>query len=294
MNGGSGTRRTSWFPGRVGLLRKLHDVVTLPISIFFILSSKRIHPAYRMTPLRKAKLGLRMFLNTRRIPTGTSHRCHLAMALKLLETPPDTAGDVMECGTWKGGSAANLSLVCRMVGRKLRVFDSFQGLPKLDPRDREASGYQMGDYLGTLDEVKTNVSRFGAIECCEFVEGWFEDTLPTLSDPVLLAFLDVDLEASLDTCVKNIWPHLVDGGYIFTDECVGTDYTALFYSERWWKSHFAQTPPGLIGAGSGLPLGEYYVGPWSENADHPLHHASTGAYTRKGMSGYWSYYPDDL
>lgn len=79
-----------------------------------------------------------MFLNTPRIPTATSYKAHLAMALKLLEISPAIVGDVIECGTWKGGSAANLSPVCRVVGRTPFVYDSFEGLPAGDPADREA------------------------------------------------------------------------------------------------------------------------------------------------------------
>jgi hypothetical protein len=274
-------------------LMKLYFLLTVPVSILFILNSRRMQPCYAMTGLRKLRLGLRMFLNTLRIPTGTSFKAHLAMALKLLETAPDVAGIVVECGTWKGGSAANLSLVCRIVGRKLRIFDSFEGLPEGAAGDREAKYYRKGDYAGTLAEVKANLRRYGAIECCEFVPGWFDQTLPALDEPVLLAFLDVDLEASLDTCVRHLWPRLVEPGWLFTDECVGTDYVALFYSERWWREHFGRTPPGLIGAGTGLPLGEFYVGPYSERHSHPLQHASTAGYTSKSMSGYWAYYPQD-
>ncbi len=51
------------------------------------------------------------------------------------------------------------------------------------------------------------------------------------------------------------------------------------------------TPPGLIGAGTGLALGEYYIGPWEEQDAHPMQHITTGAYTRKGMSGHWTYRP---
>ena len=90
---------------------KPYYVLTVPVADFFILSSRSIHPAYRMSPWRKGWLGLRMFYNTIRIQTGTSYKSHLAMALKILETPPEVLGDVVECGTWKGGSAANLSLV---------------------------------------------------------------------------------------------------------------------------------------------------------------------------------------
>jgi len=234
-----------------------------------------------------------MFLNNIRIQSGTTYKVHLAMALKILETPPEILGDIVECGTWKGGSAANLSLVCRIVGRRLKIYDSFEGLPEGKPGDRHAKGYKKGEYLGTLDEVKRNIAKYGAIECCEFIKGWFKDTLPNLHSPVLLAFLDVDLEDSLDTCVKYIWPNLIDRGFIFTDECVGIDYVALFYSEKWWKLNFNRTPPGLIGAGTGLCLGTYYIGPYSELDSHPLQHAGTGAYTQKCMSGYWSYYPDE-
>lgn len=275
------------------LMLKGYYLLLVPVDILFILHSKDIHKTYRMSELRKFKLGFKMFLNTRCISTGTSYKAHLAMALKILETPPDVQGDVIECGTWKGGAAANLSLVCKIVGRKLKVYDSFKGLPAPEPGDRQAKPSWKGAFLGTLDEVKSNIRRYGAIECCEFVKGWFKDTLPKLDSPILLAFIDVDLEASLHACVKYIWPNLVDQGYMFTDESVLTDYVALFYSEKWWRKYFNRTPPGLIGAGTGLPLGQHYIGPWSEDRNHPLQRLMAVAYTQKTMSGYWAYYPED-
>lgn len=274
-------------------LLKVHYVLTVPIAIYFILGSQKIHPSYKMTWWRKTRLGWKMFRNKLSVQTGTSYKAHLAMALKLLETPPEETGDVVECGTWKGGSAVNLSLVCKITGRKLRIFDSFEGLPPGEEGDREAVNYEAGEYMGTLPEVKSNLTKYGAIECCEFVQGWFKDTLPHIDFPIALAFFDVDLEASLSTCVEYVWPHLIDRGYIFTDECVHTNYVALFYSEKWWKQKFDRTPPGLIGAGTGLPLGEYYIGPWEDIESHPGQHASTGAYTRKDMSGFWDFYPEE-
>src|SRR6202789_925250 len=273
------------------LLVSVYYVLSMPFSIMAILKSRRIHPAYKVTGWKKLCLGIRFFLNGIRIPTGTTYKTHLAMALKLFETPPEVAGDVIECGTWKGWSATSLSLGCRIVGRKLRIFDSFEGLPEGDALDREAKLYKRGDWAGTLDEVRANIGRYGAPECCEYVRGWFRDTLPKLSSPVVLAFLDVDLEASLDTCVRHIYPNLTPAGHIFIDEVTGTDYCAIFYSERWWRENFDRTPPGLIGAGVGLALGEFYIGPGTELEEHPMQHSNAGAYMRKDMSGYWSYYP---
>jgi len=273
-------------------LLKLYYVLSAPIAIYFILNSKSIHPTYRLSFFRKFSLGAKMFLNKFRIPTGTSYKSHLAMALKIMETPPEVEGAVVECGSWRGGSSANLSLICKLTNRKLIIFDSFEGLPQSDPSDRQGD-YEPGAFAGSLEEVKKNIERCGAIERCEFVKGWFNETLPTLDTPVLLAFLDVDLELSLETCVRYIWPHLTEQGYIFIDEYVSLDYCALFWSERYWEKYFNSPPPGLMGSGVGLPLGEYYVGPWPDNDNRPLHHPNAGAYTRKDFSGHWIHFPDE-
>ena len=272
---------------------KVYYVLTVPIAIYFILDSTKIHPAYKIGFFTKFRLGMRMFLNKFRIETGTTYKAHLAMALKIFETSPDVEGVVLECGSWKGGSAANLSLVCKLAGRKLVLYDSFEGLPEGIEGDREAPIYTKGEYAGALEEVKENIRKYGAIEVCEFVKGWYSETMPDLDRPVLLAFLDVDLEASLETCVRHIWNNLTDKGYIFIDEYVGLDYCSLFYSERYWRETFGRTPPGLIGAGVGLALGEYYIGPIQEHEDHPLQHPNAAAYTRKDYSGYWTFYPED-
>ncbi|NOT47400.1 MAG: hypothetical protein HOP17_06585 [Acidobacteria bacterium] len=270
---------------------KLYYACTAPIAIYFILNSKTIHPAYKLSFFRKFSLGFKMFLNKFRIPTGTSYKSHLAMGLKILETPPEIVGDVVECGSWRGGSSANLSMICKLTNRKLLIFDSFEGLPASEDADRQGV-YNEGDFCGSLEDVKANIERYGEIECCEFVKGWFNETLPNLNTPVLLAFLDVDLELSLETCVRYIWPNLIEKGYIFIDEYVGLDYCAIFWSEEYWRRYFDRTPPGLMGAGVGLPLGEYYIGPWEEKENHPLQHPNAGAYTRKDFSGSWIHFPE--
>lgn len=129
---------------------------------------------------------------------------------------------------------------------------------------------------------------------CTLVGGWFDKTLPLFDREIVLAYVDVDLEASLDTCIKNLWPRLSKKGFIFIEECLSSNYCSLFYLERWWRTNFNRTPPALIGAGTGLAIGNYYVGPIGEISENPRHQFSSSAYTFKQMSGTWTYYPEDL
>jgi hypothetical protein len=269
----------------------IHRALSLPLTVLFLFSGRPIPAAYGMTWPRRFRLALRMHRNTRRITTYTSYKSHLAMAVKLLEIPPDIPGDVVECGCFRGGSTANLSLVCEIVGRKLIVYDSFEGLPAPQPGDRYATETTEGFLSVPIDEVRANVTRLGAIGCCEFRKGWFEDTLPSHDTPVVLAFLDVDYQASLRDCVLNLWPHLTERGYLFIDEYMVLDYGALFFSEKFWSRYFDRPPPGMVGIGSGVGVGEYYLGPRHELPRYQ--EAGSVAYTRKDFDGEWTFYPED-
>ena len=266
-------------------------LLSLPAVVLFLFSGARLHPAYRLSWARRLALARRMRRNTRRILTHTSYKAHLAMAVKLLEIPPEVEGDVVECGCFRGGSTANLSLICEIVGRRLVVYDSFEGLPEATEGDLYATAEGAGYLAAGLEEVRDAVRRHGALERCEFRKGWFADTLPDHRGPIVLCFLDVDYQASLRECVLNLWPHLTPQGYVFIDEYVLLDYCALFFSERFWREHFDRVPPGLIGAGSGVGLGEHYLGPRSEMP--PIQGPGSIAYTRKDLTASWEFFPED-
>jgi O-methyltransferase len=262
-------------------------LVLIPIARW-VFDKHRIHPAYGMTWRKKFKLAWRLYRNTMKVKTGTSYRAHLAMAAKLLEIPPETTGAVVECGCWIGGSTINLSIICELVGRDLIVYDSFEGLPPAEANDRHAKPEAAGMFHGTIERVREHVRRHGVIDRCEFRKGWFNDTLPHHAEPIVLAFLDVDYQASLHDCIVNLWPHLTEQGYVFIDEFMYLDYCALFFSERFWKQYFDAPPPGLMGAGTGVGVGQFYLGPFDWGTD-----PTSVAYTRKDFYGRWDYVRDD-
>lgn len=265
-------------------MRELHHLVSIPLLAVWTLHPRTLHPSYRMTLWRRLRLVARLYRTTRRVPTGISYKAHVAMAAKLLSTPPDVDGVVVECGSWQGGTTTNLSIICAAADRRLVVYDSFQGLPAAEPGDRHARPEAEGLFCGDLDTVRSNVERFGDLSRCEFRKGWFIDTLPHHREPIVLAYLDVDFQSSLHDCIVNLWPHLTAKGHVFVDEYVLLDYCGLFWSESFWEQQFGLRPPGLMGSGTGVGVGQYYLGPFDWSVD-----PTSVAYTRKDFSGWWGY-----
>ncbi len=206
----------------------------------------------------------RFHANTRAIESGTSPLVHLVLAREILSIPPEVKGDVVECGAWKGASAASLSLVCRITGRRLKVCDSFQGLP--DDGGQLHQGlhtqvygyYERGMFAGTRAEVEANIRAHGALEACDFVEGFFDTSLKALTDPVAFAFLDVDLESSTRDCLRALWPLLVDDGALYCDDAGDLDVVRVYFDDPWWRETLGVPAPGLVGSGCGLPLSPTY------------------------------------
>lgn len=233
----------------------------LPYVVHFLRRRDASHE-YSIGVLAKVRLVLRIRRNVKRIETLSTWLEHLELASAILQVPPSIEGDVIECGCYKGGSTANLSLVCSLVGRRLVVCDSFEGLPEPGPEDREhfsvhtqhTDVYEQGRFAASLEEVRDNIARYGEVGSCEFVKGFFEDTLHTLDGKYVMAFLDVDLVASLKSCLTAIWPNLQEGCRVFVHEARSLSFVALFFDTSWWQEHLHEEPPGFVGAGTGLPL----------------------------------------
>jgi O-methyltransferase len=157
-------------------------------------------------------------------------------------------GVVVEAGCFKGGSTAKLSIAAKLAGRKLMVFDSFEGLP--EPKPAEARKFSRGEYAGALDEVRANVQKCGEISACEFVRGWFSETLCSFHESVCVAFVDVDLSDSLRTCLKYLYPLLDPDGTIFCHDGHLPSCIALMRDETFWRSEVGVAPPHIPGLGT--------------------------------------------
>ena len=192
------------------------------------------------------------------ITTTPTDGLFLAEALLSLEAE----GSVVECGCYTGGSTAKLSIVTKTVGKKLFVFDSFEGLPEVDQASKTdyhtrgswAAKWDAGRYAASLDQVKSNVEKYGEISVCAFHEGWFSNTLKEgfLPNRISFAFADVDQASSARECLIAIWPRISDQGVYFSHDVAYIKVLQTILNKHLWREIFREFPPILFGAGYGL------------------------------------------
>lgn len=147
----------------------------------------------------------------------------LAVATAVLKIPKEVEGVIIEAGCFKGGSTAKFSLLARLANRRLVAFDSFEGLPDNDESNQksmfgEVPNFDQGKYLGSLQEVRQNIDRYGDLERCTFRKGWFDETMPSFSEKIVAGYIDVDLASSTKTCLKYLFPRLQRGGSLFSQD----------------------------------------------------------------------------
>jgi O-methyltransferase len=160
---------------------------------------------------------------------------------------------VVEAGAGKGASTAKLSLATARAGGRLLVFDSFRGLPPNDEQHTRLDGrpvvFRAGAFPGRLPSVQRVVARFGAPEVCEYRKGWFEETMAGFAQPIDVALLDVDLLASMRTCLVRLFPRVRQGGVVFTQDGHLQAIVDLLASERFWREEVGVQPPRIEGLG---------------------------------------------
>ncbi|HZO88614.1 MAG TPA: TylF/MycF/NovP-related O-methyltransferase [Chthonomonadaceae bacterium] len=135
----------------------------------------------------------------------------------------DIPGDIVECGTARGGSAALMGLTLQARGshRKLWVFDTFEGLPPptQDDPDYEFASQFTGQLRAGLEEVQSLFDACGLLEQTVFVKGLFQETLPvTPIERIAVLHIDGDWYESVKVCLETLYDRVSPGGIIQLDD----------------------------------------------------------------------------
>lgn len=201
----------------------------------------------------RVRLVARFVRITNHVRTYHTQAEMLTVADRVLRLAGRPGLTILEAGAGKGGGTAKLSLVARLADAQLVVCDSFRGMPANDERHENIYGrtteFRAGAFRGTLSLVRRTVARFGAPETCEFVPGWFADTLPALARPLDVVLLDVDLLNSTRTCVRWLYPRIRPGGVLLSQDGHLRATIALLGDARFWREEVGVSPPRVRGLG---------------------------------------------
>lgn len=145
------------------------------------------------------------------------------------------AGDVVECGVWRGGSMMAVARTLLDLGarRRLHLFDTFDGMPPPTTVDRDLSGVAAAGWLAAedrdtgstwarspLEDVRANLRSTGyPPELVHFVPGMVEDTIPSRApEGIAILRLDTDWYESTRHELEHLYPRLVQGGVLIVDD----------------------------------------------------------------------------
>lgn len=163
----------------------------------------------------------------------------------------DIPGDFVECGVWKGGAVGLMALgnlAFTNARRHIHCFDAFDDICEPDPTHDDDQAIQQVAQLsgrdprsfsgalrpvkgvygskggpGSLEEVKKlleeKINYPG--EYLHYWKGWFQDTLPTVSETVgkiSILRLDCDLYASTRVSLEWLYDKVIPGGFVIIDD----------------------------------------------------------------------------
>lgn len=131
----------------------------------------------------------------------------------------DIEGDFVECGTYKGGSAAMLGTVLTPE-RHLWLYDSFQGLPDTKPIDGEDAQEKVGSCVASEEDVIQVLTSVGLSSRQYTIrKGWFDQTFrQPLPRQVALLHCDADWYDSVLIVLETFYPLIPEGGCIILDD----------------------------------------------------------------------------
>jgi O-methyltransferase len=163
----------------------------------------------------------------------------ISVVCQAIAERPTISGEVIiEAGCWQGGSSAKLSIICKMLGYCLCIYDSFEGVEPISPEDK-AGGYDFsGEYASPESVLHKNLARYGEPSVCTIHKGWFVDTLAkgAVTYKVRLAFIDCDLAKGTREALTGIVPTLTDDAWIFSQDFHIKPVQELLYNTATWDS----------------------------------------------------------
>lgn len=134
-------------------------------------------------------------------------------------------GCFVEVGVYEGGSAQALYEVAVRQGRKIFLYDTFQGIPYSDPVD----SHRVGDFKGGDPEYISLILPKAMV-----VQGIFPNSAVEMP-PIAFVHLDVDNYRCYKEAMEYLEPKMVPGGIMWFDDYDCTNGATVAVNERYGR-----------------------------------------------------------
>jgi O-methyltransferase len=156
--------------------------------------------------------------NTMLGPERIESLLRLAQRIEDEEIP----GDVVECGVYRGGSAAILArrATHSRLGRTVWLFDAFRGMPPATATDGPEADSWVGNLRSSPRRVERLLRRTGAeMSHVRIVPGLFQETFrATHISQIALLNIDADWYESVKLCLETFYDAVARGGIVSIDD----------------------------------------------------------------------------
>lgn len=163
--------------------------------------------------------------------------CQMITALQATAHLP---GEIAEIGVAFGASAK--LILEYAAGRKVHLFDTFQGLPR--PSSSDSAKFSQGDFYASIESVCAYLAGFPV----EYHVGRFPETAGEIGNDVRFSFvhMDVDLFESTIECLRVFYPLMTRGGIMLSH-----DFCSAAGVSRAFEEFFRDKPEPVIEEVSG-------------------------------------------
>jgi O-methyltransferase len=131
-------------------------------------------------------------------------------------------GDVVECGVYRGGSAALVARVATRsrFQRQVWLFDAFRGMPPATSVDGPEAASWVGGLRSSPERVSRLLRRVGVdMDRVHIVPGLFQNTFPTVQiQQIALLNIDADWYESVKLCLEAFYDAVDPGGFVSLDD----------------------------------------------------------------------------
>jgi Macrocin-O-methyltransferase (TylF) len=164
-----------------------------------------------------------LFLKVKPISMVSYARLHGLYEATKYVVKNSIAGDFVECGVARGGSAALMGLTLQQmhVARRLWLFDTFQGLPRPSQNDPDykIANLYTGTCVASMEEVQNSLRSLGVASEVHLIPGLFQDTVKNAPiEAISLLHLDGDWYESVKVCLDTLYDKVSPGGVIQFDD----------------------------------------------------------------------------